>query len=64
MECCFKTCIIKQIGVVPISIDKQFYVKQDSQSKLILVISVHVGDLKMTGLPDEIARAQKLFEEF
>lgn len=55
--------VLKQIGVDPISTDNQFYVKHDSQSSLILAISVHVDDLKMTGLLDEIARAQKILEE-
>ena len=54
--------VLREIGVQPIQTDQQLFVKHDCNKKLVLAISVHVDDLKVTGLPDEIVQARKILE--
>ena len=54
--------MLREIGVQPIQTDQQLFVKHDCNKKLVLAISVHVDDLKVTGLPDEIVQARKILE--
>ena len=51
------------IGVRAIATDNQLYVKHDSKGVLILAISVHVDDLKLTGIVTEMLRAKKVLED-
>ena len=55
--------VLREIGVGPLSVDNQLYVKHDKQNRLILAISVHVDDLKLTGHPTEVKTAQDKLEE-
>ena len=46
--------VLSEIGLVAIRVDEQLYVKHDKHSVLILILSVHVDDLKLSGLDAEI----------
>ena len=54
--------VLKEIGARPITIDPQLFVKHDARKSLILAISVHVDDLKMTGLESEMTEAKRILE--
>ena len=54
--------VLSEIGLVAIRVDEQLYVKHDKNSVLILILSVHVDDLKLSGLDAEIQRTLKILE--
>ncbi|CAE7314416.1 RE2, partial [Symbiodinium necroappetens] len=54
--------VLKKVGLQPTNVDPQLYVLH-ADGRLILLLSVHVDDLKITGLPEEIARTVKVLEE-
>ena len=54
--------VLTKIGLKPTKVDAQLYVKH-SEGKLVLLASVHVDDLKLTGLPTEISAAIKSLEQ-
>ena len=54
--------VLKKVGLQPTNVDPQLYVLH-AEGRLILLLSVHVDDLKITGLPTEIARTVKVLEE-
>ena len=54
--------VLDKIGLRPINVDPQLYVLH-VRNKLVLLLSVHVDDLKMTGEPQQITRAVKILEE-
>ena len=53
--------VLSEIGVQPISTDPQLYVKH-ANGALVLALSVHVDDLKLTGQPHELKRAKEVLE--
>ena len=54
--------VLVKIGLRATRVDAQLYVKHSS-GKLVLLVSVHVDDLKLTGIPAEIAEAIKVLEQ-
>ena len=46
--------VLSGAGVLPARIDPQLHVKHNSAGELLILLSVHVDDLKMTGKPDEV----------
>ena len=54
--------VLAEIGLVAIKVDEQLYVKHDSQSVLVLILSVHVDDLKLAGVDAEVKRTLKILE--
>ena len=45
-----------------VRVDSQLFVKH-AEGRLVLLVSVHVGDLKMTGVPAQIRQALSLLEQ-
>ena len=54
--------VLAEIGLIAIKVDEQLYVKHDSQSVLVLILSVHVDDLKLAGVDAEVKRTLKILE--
>ncbi|CAJ1350740.1 unnamed protein product [Effrenium voratum] len=46
--------VLSGAGMLPARIDPQLHVKHNSAGELLILLSVHVDDLKMTGKPDEV----------
>ena len=46
--------VLSGVGVLPTRIDPQLHVKRNSAGELLVLLSVHVDDLKVTGKPDEV----------
>ena len=53
--------VLSKIGLVATQVDAQLFLKHQ-EGKLVLLVSVHVDDLKLTGLPKEISHAIKALE--
>ena len=54
--------VLKEIGLVGVQTDEQLYVRHQG-SVLVLILSVHVDDLKISGHDPEIQRAIKILEQ-
>ena len=50
--------VLRKCGLCAVQTDRQLFVKHKN-GKLILALSVHVDDIKMTGLDDEIKSVPK-----
>ena len=55
--------VLRLIGLGSTKADRQLFVKHDSNKQLVLVLSVHVDDIKMAGVEAEIAATIKVLEE-
>ena len=53
--------VLHKVGLVSTQVDPQLYVKHEA-GKLILLVSVHVDDLKLTGLREQIRGCIKILE--
>ena len=54
--------VLRKCGLCAVQTDRQLFVKHKN-GKLILALSVHVDDIKMTGLDDEIKSVLKTLSE-
>ena len=54
--------VLAEIGLSSIQTDQQLYVRHVSGS-LVLILSVHVDDLKISGIAEEIKRALQILEK-
>ena len=54
--------VLAKIGLKAVRVDSQLFVKHEA-GKLVLLVSVHVDDLKMTGVSSQIKQALSLLEQ-
>ena len=54
--------VLTKIGLKAVRVDSQLFVKH-AEGRLVLLVSVHVDDLKMTGVPAQIKQALSLLEQ-
>ena len=53
--------VLTKIGLTAVQVDTQLFVKHES-GRLVLLVSVHVDDLKLTGVPKQVAEAISILE--
>ena len=52
--------VLKEAGFIATQTDRQLYAKhQGPNNQLVLLLSVHIDDIKITGLPNEIDKLLK-----
>ena len=54
--------VLTEIGLQSVRADEQLFVKHDEKNALVLILSVHVDDLKISGLDAQVQRALKILE--
>ena len=55
--------VLSRIGLIPLQTDEQLFAKHNGSSRLVLLVSVHVDDLKITGEAQEIDSAIAVLEK-
>ena len=57
------TRVLSKVGLQPVTTDRQLFAKHSNDARLQVLMSVHVDDLKITGIESEIQAVMEVLNQ-